>query len=153
LLPWPVMRGTLPAMGHLSTVALRSALGWSQSDLAREISVSRKTIYRIDKGLTRPRANIQRDIARLAAMRVPELVSPNIKRHVIDPERMRHYLGSTATHDWSHWSKPKRGQFRRWRLYYRRILADQSAGRCIILYQYRDRARTPQRILSGIPNQ
>lgn len=141
-------------MGQLSTVDLRSALGWTQLDLAREITVSRRTIYRIEKGITTPRANIQRDILRLTAQRAPQCLPPSIRRHVIDPERMRHYL-NTALPEWKHWSRKRRGQFRRWRLYYQRIHADVAAGRAYIVYAYRYKAATPQarlaRVLDAAP--
>jgi len=83
--------------------------------------------------------------------RAPLTIPPDVKQHVIDPERMRHYLHDPkATAGWRHWSKPKRGQFRRWRLFYQRILADAHAGRCFIVYQYRYKADTPQARLSRL---
>jgi hypothetical protein len=141
--------------GHVSALAIRSALAWTQADMGRELYLTERSIRRIEKGIVTPTPSTQARLLALAASRVPAALPPGIRRHVIDPERMRHYLHS-ACPGWRHWSKPRRGQFRRWRLYYQRILADAQAGRAFIVYEYRYRARTPQarlaRLLDDAPD-
>ena len=141
--------------GQLSTLPLRNALGWTRSDLAREICVSERTIRRIDKGLVLPMPSTQQRLLTLTAQRAPDAIPPGIRRHVVDPERMRYYL-TTTCHGWSRWGRRKRGQFRRWRVFYQRIQADAHAGRAYIVYQYRHRAATPQsrlaRLLDDAPD-
>src|ERR1700691_3849403 len=116
----------------MSALALRSNLGWTQAHLARVADTTERTIRRIEKGLTLPQAATQRRLLIAVRKRLPADVLPDIKMRTINPRSMEYYLGRAR--GWRHWNVHTRGIFRRWRLWYRHVLAEQDAGRCVIVY-------------------
>jgi transcriptional regulator with XRE-family HTH domain len=129
-------------IGQMSALALRSNLGWTQAQLARVIETTERTVRRIEKGLTYPQADTQRRLLLAVRKLLPADTLPEVSMHVINPRSMEYYLG--RAHGWQHWTRTERAQFRRWRLWYRRVLADQAAGRCVLEYVPRCRRVRPR---------
>jgi transcriptional regulator with XRE-family HTH domain len=133
--------------GQMALRALRQSLGWTQLQVSRETMISVRTIRRIEQGLVQPIPDFQHKLISLAYTRVPDALPDGIRRVVINPDNMRKYTGGPGP-QWREWSRKRRGQWRRWKLYYDRILADSHAGRVLVVYEYRDKARTPQALLA-----
>ena len=133
--------------GQMAVRALRQKLGWTVRQVAQEANISERTIYRIENGLVHPLPEFQRKLIELVYLRTPESLPEDVRVVVINPDAMRRYTAGPGP-QWLTWSRKKRGQWRRWKLYYERIHRDAHAGRVLIRYEYRDAARTPRELLA-----
>jgi putative transcriptional regulator len=58
-------------------VNLRGAMGWSQSDLAEELGVSRQTVNALERGKYDPSLPLAFKIARLFDKRIEDIFHPD----------------------------------------------------------------------------
>jgi len=56
---------------------LRASRGWSQSDLAAQLAVSRQTVHAIEAGKYDPSLPLAFSIARLFELRIEEIFQPD----------------------------------------------------------------------------
>jgi len=117
----------------MSVLELRRVLGWTQAKLARETLLSERSIRRIEKGLVRPHPGTHWKLMKLANRCSPQVLEDSVRVYTVSVESMERHLGKAS--NWSHMTRQQRHIFQRWRAYYRRILAEQSAGRCLIMYR------------------
>ena len=66
---------TLPVKNTLP--ALRAELGWSQTDLAEQLGVSRQTINALERGKYDPSLPLAFRIARLVECRIEDVFAPD----------------------------------------------------------------------------
>jgi hypothetical protein len=121
--------------GHVSAIADLKAAGLTYKHIARLAHCHERTIYRARRNLAIPLPALQSCLAALALRFAPASSTPQVKTYEIREDRMRKYLENRAE-GWNQWPSWKRCQWRRWRAFYRKVLAEHAAGLAIIEWKY-----------------